>query len=889
MPIGNCDSHNHYDRAKGRLDFQSEGAAMTSFAIALVLTALAAADGAAPRGLLPQDVYKEVTIEDAALSPDGGLIAFTVMKIDEAKNERRRSLWLQRLKNGGAEGEAYQFTAPTANAASPVWSPDGNVLSFQSKRGDDENTTWFMRVTAPGGEAYHIEGVEGVPLWSPEGTRIAFLKEPKDDEAAKDGAAAAEKKPEEAKKKEREGWVSPEAISQTLDAKRFDGRVFTTMRMKRDGTLALLPHVSAKKKKQIYIVDARGGTATKLTDLAFDPEDLVWTRDGSTILFTGDEKQDDEYNEDYTRDIYAVPASGGAPRKLSSGLGSERGLAISPDGKRLAYLFAERPGTPTDVYTVEISEAGDFRGAPANLTASWDLDPAGLDWAGSNRDLRWSAGVGGNRHLFESDLRGEVRPLTQGDRTLSAVTYAKRARVMAYASNDAAHPTELFVAQKDGAKESRVTNFNDAWLSSLTLMPAERLSWKVGDGTEIEGWLIKPAGYTAGTKYPMILKIHGGPHTAYGNYWFHMFHVLSNAGFFVLYTNPRGSTGYGHEFTYATRGRWGEMDSEDFLAGVDAALAANADIDPERIGVSGGSYGGYMTAWLTATTDRFAVANPSRMICNWESWYGASDAQRLTEFEFNGEPWEMRELYQRLSPLSYVEKVYTPTLIIQGENDYRTPTADSEQWYMALKKRGVPVEMTLYPRSGHELSRSGEPWLMVDRLNRIKTWFEHWLIEEKLTRTEAKKRYARQELTLDVLKNLEFGVTASEGSPVKLVDGLYEKSEPVEDRFYVRATDTVAFGDFDGDEAKDAAIVLVSNTGGSGVFEDIVLVRGTTGAPRVSNALLLGDRVKVQNIVVTRGEILVDLIQQGPNDPMCCPTERATRRFRLDRDRLIEP
>src|SRR6185436_1944255 len=152
---------------------------------------------------------------------------------------------------------------------------------------------------------------------------------------------------------------------------------------------------------------------------------------------------------------------------------------------------------------------------------------------------------------------------------------------------------------------------------------------------------------------------------------------------------------------------------------------------------------------LTATTDRFAVANPSRMICNWESWFAASDAQRLTEYEFNGEPWEMRETYRKLSPLSYVEHVYTPTLIILGENDYRTPTADAEQWYMALKKRGVPVEMALYPRSGHELSRSGEPWLLVDRLNRIKTWFQHWLIDEKLTRTEAKKRFGGEPKAVD--------------------------------------------------------------------------------------------------------------------------------------------
>ena len=274
---------------------------------------------------------------------------------------------------------------------------------------------------------------------------------------------------------------------------------------------------------------------------------------------------------------------------------------------------------------------------------------------------------------------------------------------------------------------------NDTWLDDTLLNPAERITWKVDDGSEVEGWVIKPIGYEPGKKYPMILKIHGGPHSAYGNYWFRTFHVLSNSGFFVFYPNPRGSSGYGHEFTYATRGKWGELDSEDYLKGVDAVCAAYPGVDANRVGVSGGSYGGYMSAWLSATTDRFAAANPSRMIANWESWYGTSDAQRLTEWEFFGEPWEQREIYRRLSPISYVENVTAPTLIIHSENDYRTPIGDGEQWYIALKKRQVPVELVRYPRSSHGLSRSGEPWLLVDRLERIKSWFVHWLIEEQVT------------------------------------------------------------------------------------------------------------------------------------------------------------
>jgi dipeptidyl aminopeptidase/acylaminoacyl peptidase len=316
-----------------------------------------------------------------------------------------------------------------------------------------------------------------------------------------------------------------------------------------------------------------------------------------------------------------------------------------------------------------------------------------------------------------------------GDRRLASFSFSDDDLVMAFTSTDAVTPTELYVASGDGSTEQKATGFNDGWLGDVTLMPAERLSWTVTDGTEVEGWVIKPVGYMEGGSYPLILKIHGGPHSSYGNTFFPTFHVLSAAGFFVLYTNPRGSSGYGHDFQYATRGEWGIVDKEDYLGGVDAALSRYPEADPTRLGVSGGSYGGFMTNWLTATTDRFQAAVTSRSITNWESWYGASDAQGLTEFEFFGPPWEQRDLYRRLSPISYVENVEAPTLIIHSENDYRTPIADGEQWFVALKKRGVPVEMVRYPRSSHGLSRTGEPWLLVDRLERIRSWFVHFLLE----------------------------------------------------------------------------------------------------------------------------------------------------------------
>jgi dipeptidyl aminopeptidase/acylaminoacyl peptidase len=250
---------------------------------------------------------------------------------------------------------------------------------------------------------------------------------------------------------------------------------------------------------------------------------------------------------------------------------------------------------------------------------------------------------------------------------------------------------------------------------------------------------MKPAGYVAGRKYPLVLYIHGGPHSQYNEGWFDEFQNLAAAGMMVLYTNPRGSSGYGADFTYVSRGQWGGEDYQDLMKAVDIA-ARRPDVDSTRMGVTGGSYGGFMTAWITTKTNRFKAAQADRMISDWVSWYGSSDAQGLTEFEFYGKPWDNFAMYDTLSPIRFANRVRTPTLIVQSEEDHRTPMANAELWFMALKKQGVPVELVRYPRSTHELSRGGEPWLLVDRLGRLRQWFSYWLLGERETTRTASGR-----------------------------------------------------------------------------------------------------------------------------------------------------
>ena len=673
-------------------------------------------------GLVPEDFYQEVGVGEVALSPDGALVAFTVTTIDEAANRRHREVWIQEFTGGQPSGDPFRFTDPTREARNPVWSPDGRFLSFQSPRGvtsdagpEETNLTWFARVTFPGGEAYQIEGVDGPPVWSPDGEWIAFLKRPR---GATTGAPP-----------ERAGWIAPDAISNTLDAERFDGRVITTARYKRDGTPDLLPHPTTPAKRQLFIVAAAGGAAVQRTDLAFDVGDIAWAPDAQRLYFTGDEGEDDADGA-LTHDIYVVSRDTGDPQQLTSNPGDELAPHVSPDGSALTFLQRRAQGEATDVRIVDLAADGAFRGIPRNLTADWPFVPDSPRWTATGDGVRFLAGVGGNRHLYEVNAAGDViRQITSGDRDIQSLSASQDGLIMAYSASDVVTPAEVFVNRGDGGSQRRVTSFNDAWVAERNLQAAERLGWTLTDGTQVEGWLMKPVGYEAGRRYPLILKIHGGPYGAYRNTFFRTFHVLSNAGFFVLYTNPRGSTGYGHEFTYATTPGWGEIDSEDYLAGVDIALEAYPDIDPARVGVSGGSYGGFMTNWLTATTNRFAAAVTSRSIADWTSLYGSTDAQSLLDFAFGGPPWEQQELYDRLSPIRYVENVTAPTLIIHSENDHRTPIGDGEKWFRALKKREVPTELVRYPRSSHGLSRTGAPWLLVDRLERIRSWFTHWLID----------------------------------------------------------------------------------------------------------------------------------------------------------------
>jgi dipeptidyl aminopeptidase/acylaminoacyl peptidase len=710
---------------------------LATTAFLLPVFAAAAQEARPGRAFSLNDWYKLTTVSSPAISPDGSRIAFTVQTANERENKYHREVWVV----PAAGGAAVRYTSPGAESSNPRWSPDGKYLFFTSSRPGGKGTTWALRMDAPGGEAFQMENYPSVGS-TPRDGRFAVWSD------ADTADADSTKRDDPFAKMQPLARPPFGAVTKPADPARFDGRHFTDMRFKSNdrGYLASARDARRWRPAQIWVQGFDGSAKRRLTNTAYSHRNVAVSPDGRWIAFTADPelrsdsivemerdsiarlpydaKRDEVDRND--SDIFVLPAAGGQPRRVARWVGAETALTWSPDGRRLAFIG--RPGR-TKTSRIYVADPGASRpdgSVPDNLLGAWRYEPDGLAWLPGGA-MMFNAQVGGRTALFRLDpaTRRPVEVLA-GRRVMRGFSFDASGAKVAYVATSVTRPTELYVADVGGANERRLTSFNDRVNAEVAWSDAERFTYQSVGGLEIEGWLMRPYGYQAGRRYPVVLYIHGGPHSQYHEGWFDEFQNLAAAGMFVLYTNPRGSSGYGADYTYSTRGRWGDEDYQDLMKAVDIAVR-RPDIDSTRLGVTGGSYGGFMTAWITTKTNRFRAAQTDRMISNWHSWYGMSDAQGLTEFEFFGKPWDNPRLYDELSPIRYVNRVTTPTLIVQSEEDFRTPMGEAEQWFLALKKRNIPVELVRYPRSTHELSRSGEPWLLVDRLGRLRQWFAYWL------------------------------------------------------------------------------------------------------------------------------------------------------------------
>jgi len=668
----------------------------------MVLLAGAGLTGARPLQL--DDYYRVMSASGPAISPDGRWVAFVRNSILEAENQRHTEIWLCPV-DGSAP--PVRLTNPSFNASAPRWSPDGKLLAFRSSRksAGSDSDIWFLRMREPGGEAFQIPGVDGEPQFSPDNRWIAFTKE---------RATNAEKP---------RGLSGPEM---TLE-QRFKGRAYDWMNIRYDGRGYLRDprDPAATPPRELYVVPREGGVPKQLTTLGVNVQTPAWSPDSGVLAFTADSHQRDEYS--YERpDVWSASLDGKVRRLTDDGY-EYSSPAWTPDGASLIFRrqqglsqviqARQNHGAAVDLY--RMPAAG---GPMTNLTADWDLIPEGPVTHGEF--VYFAAETGGDTHLFRAPISGgRVEQITKGERSLGGFTFSAGFERMAYSSADSQHPADVFTSRADGTGEARLTALNEGLLKDVELNPAQRIRFPSADGTSVEGWIIVPRGAKA--PYPLIVCVHGGPHMAWGSEFDYEFQWLAANGFAVLYANPRGSTSYGEKFLWATWGGWGKLDYQDVMAGVDYTLE-HYPIDRQRLGVTGYSYGGFLTNWIITQTQRFRAAVTGAGIANWLSDYGTADIPRTKESEFYGTPWEQAsgERLWALSPLSHAADVTTPTLFVHGEADLRVPIEEGEQMYTALKKRHIPAKFIRYPGNYHV----GWPaWDMVHRYYNEAEWLRQYL------------------------------------------------------------------------------------------------------------------------------------------------------------------
>jgi len=532
--------------------------------------------------------------------------------------------------------------------------------------------------------------------------------------------------------------------------KKSDVKVITRARYKFDGE-----GFWDGRYKHIFLIPATGGEVRQLTEGEVDHVDPAWAPDGRWLACVANRTPEGDFTN--VTDVWVVSISGGVPRRLTSSIGPCSTPAWAPDGRSIAYFGhdnAYRGATNTQLWVVPIEG-----GSPTSLTANYDRSLGhhivsdmrthpklgGPVWSAGGTDLFFVIAEGGTSQLGTIDARGreEVRVLTTARREIFGLTFDRAREVAVIAVSDPLIPGDLWKIQIKPAPspqptgEQRLTAVNQPLLDTLSLSTPERFVYPGADGWPIDGWVLRPAEFRKEEKYPTILQIHGGPHSSYGESFFHEFQLLAAEGFTVVYTNPRGSQGYGQKFTAATRHDWGGKDYEDISLGLDTAIERFPFIDRDRLGVAGGSYGGFMTNWIIGHTDRFKAAVTMRSISNHLSQWGTSDLAFMKgSFEFPGEPWDNMTWYWEHSPLAYVSRITTPLLILHSEHDYRCPIGEGEQLFIALRKLGREVTMVRFPDATHDLSRNGRPDYRLERLR----WVVRWFVDHLGQRVQAPKR-----------------------------------------------------------------------------------------------------------------------------------------------------
>jgi len=677
------------------------------------------------RSITDKDLFRFQWIGDPQVSPDGSRVVFVRVAVNEKKDNYDTALWM--VSTSGSDAPV-RLTAGKRDSQ-PRWSPDGKWVVFV--RGSSEPpkdgkpaASQLALLSLAGGEAWTITDVPhgaSDPVWAPDSKHIAFLSDTNAEDIAK------------SKKKE-----TPAVLEHESDVKVITRAVY---RFNGGG------YIDFKHPGHIWIVDVPANSDAKstpkqLTDGAFEEESPVFTPDGRQILYHTD-RNPEWYYETPTTEIMSVPAAGGAPAKIVKIDMEIDGMVLSPDGKQLAFrASATKPiqsYTQPDLWVLTIGSA-----TPKNLTADYDYD-VGAGVFGDNLAPRASGGprpvwTRDGSHLLDvvgkqgktiltsiDATSGQVVELTKGEQAVEQFGASADQSVVVVNVSTPIMIDELFALAKDGSQK-QLTNLNGPLFSELNLTQPEEINYTSFDGKTIQAWVQKPPDFNASKKYPLILNIHGGPHAAYGWVFDHEFQWMAAKGYVVLYPNPRGSTTYGQDFGNIIQYHYPGDDYKDLMLGVDEVMKRGY-VDSNKLGVTGGSGGGLLTDWTVGQTHRFHAAVSQRDISDWTSWWYTADFTLFQPRWFKAPPFDDPEDYIKRSPITYIKNVDTPMMFILGDVDWRTPPGSGgEQMFRALKFMRKPTVMVHFPGESHELSRSGQPWHRVERLDYIVGWFDKWLM-----------------------------------------------------------------------------------------------------------------------------------------------------------------
>ncbi|MGH8103686.1 MAG: S9 family peptidase, partial [bacterium] len=491
------------------------------------------------------------------------------------------------------------------------------------------------------------------------------------------------------------------------------------------------------RRQHLFVVTAEGGKPKQLTQGEFDCGGARWSPDGRQIAFIANLSPDADLQ--FMRDVFVMPAGGGKRKQITKSKGPMEMLAWSPDGKTLTTLGHDMHksfSTNSHLWTIP-ARGGALKDImkrfPRGIENSVNADcrvgspNPGPVWAPDGRRIFFYALWGPACHVHSVDVAsGRVERITRGKYTVDSYSFSKDGKKLAYTRMSPTYPNELWLF--DGKRHRQIAELNSEFLSKVTTSKPEYFKFKASDGEEIDGWIIRPPGLKPRRKAPAILQIHGGPRTAYGHGMSHEFQFQAASGFAIFYCNPRGSAGYGEDFAHAVANHYGDRDYQDIMECVKYVTHRYKFVDPKRIGVTGGSYGGFMTNWIVGHTARFAAAVTRRSISNFYSFYGTSDiGYFFDQEEITGRPWDNTKEYLKRSPITYVEKVKTPLLIIHAEQDFRCPIEQGEQMFVALKRLKKEVEFVRFPDETHELTRSGKPKHREENQKIILNWFKKHL------------------------------------------------------------------------------------------------------------------------------------------------------------------